>query len=118
MSRWIRFIFAILVGVTAGLLYGWVVNPVEYIDTTPDTLRIDYQSDYVLMVAEIYSAEDDIATAVRRLALLGNDPPAEIAHRALLFAERQGYTDSDIVLIRALYADLQTWNPALETPIP
>lgn len=118
MGRWIRFLLAILVGVAVGLLYGWLINPVEYVDTTPDTLRIDYQSDYVLMVAEIYSVESDIARAVRRLALLGNDPPAEIAHRALLFAEREGYIDSDIVLIRALYTDLQTWNPALETPIP
>ena len=118
MSRWIRFFFAILIGVAAGLLYGWVVNPVEYIDTTPDTLRVDYQSDYVLMVAEINNIESDSAMAVRRLAILGNTHPSEIVHKALLFAERQGYTDSDIVLIRALYADLQSWNPALETPIP
>lgn len=118
MSRWIRFIIAILVGVAAGLLYGWVISPVEYVDTTPDTLRIDYQSDYVLMVAEIYSIEDDLALAVRRLALLGDDSPDEIANRALIFAENQGYIDSDIVLIRTLYADLQTWNPALETPLP
>lgn len=118
MARWVRFIFAILVGIALGLLYGWLINPVEYVDTTPDTLRIDYQSDYVLMVAEIYSVEGDIARAVRRLALLGNDPPHEIAHRALLFAEREGYIDSDIELISTLYTDLQTWNPALETPIP
>ena len=118
MSRWIRFFIAISIGAAAGLLYGWVVNPIEYIDTTPDTLRIDYQSDYVLMVAEIYSVEGDIALAVRRLALLGDSLPSEIVHKALLFAERQGYTDSDIVLMRALFADLQSWNPALETPLP
>jgi hypothetical protein len=35
-----------------GLLYGWMVNPVRYVNTTPDTLRADYQLDYVLMVAE------------------------------------------------------------------
>ena len=48
-SRWILFIFAILVGAGLGLLYGWVINPVDYVDTTPDTLRIDYKTDYVLM---------------------------------------------------------------------
>ena len=118
MSRWIRFVFAILIGAAAGLVYGWVINPVEYIDTSPDTLRVDYQSDYVLMVAEIYNIEGDKTVAVRRLALLGNDHPSEIVHKALLFAERQGYTDSDIELMRTLQTDLKSWNPALETPIP
>jgi hypothetical protein len=118
MSRWIRFILAILIGAAAGLFYGWVVNPVEYVDTTPDTLRIDYQSDYVLMVAESYSNEGELALAVRRLALLGASPPSETVHKALLFAEREEYIDSDIVLIRTLFTDLQSWNPSLETPIP
>jgi hypothetical protein len=73
---------------------------------------------FALRVVEIYSVEGDMALAVRRLALMGDDPPDEIANRALLFAENQGYIDSDIALISTLYSDLQTWNPALETPIP
>ena len=116
MARWVRFILAILVGAAAGLFYGWVINPVNYVDTTPDSLRIDYQSDYVLMVAESYSAESDLAMAIRRLALLGNSPPADTVQQAILFAESQGYTDADIALMRTLYLDLQSWNPSLEIP--
>ncbi len=118
MSRWIRFILAIVVGAAAGLLYGWVVNPVEYVDTTPDTLRIDYKSDYVLMVAETYSAEGDLALAARRLGLLGNQPPVEIVRETVLFAESQGYADADVSLMRLLLDALQAWVPALETPLP
>jgi len=118
MSRWIRFFLAIALGAAAGLLYGWLVNPVKYVDTTPDTLRVDYKSDYVLMVAEAYRAETDLALAARRLALLGDTPPAEIVRQATLFAESQGYTDADVVLMRNLQAALQSWTPSQETPYP
>ncbi len=118
VGRWVRFFLAILVGTAVGLFYGWVINPVRYVDTTPDTLRIDYKSDYVLMVAEAYSAEGDLALAARRLALLGATHPAEITRQALLFAESQGYTDADVALMRNLYQALQAWNPPPETRTP
>lgn len=118
MGRWIRFFIAIIFGVVAGLFYGWVIDPVEYVDTAPDSLRIDYKSDYVLMVAEAYSVEHDLALAVRRLALLGNRLPAEIVREATLFAETQGYADADVRLMRALADALESWNLPLETPTP
>jgi hypothetical protein len=118
MSRWIRFFLAIAVGVGGGLFYGWVLNPVKYVDTTPDTLRIDYKSDYVLMVAESYSADGDLALAARRLALLGDTPPTDTVREAVLFAERQGYVDADVTLMRQLLSALQTWTTPVETQIP
>jgi hypothetical protein len=118
MSRWIRFFLAIAIGAAGGLFYGWVVNPVKYVDTTPDTLRIDYKSDYVLMVAESYSADNDLALAARRLALLGDTPPMDTVREAVLFAERQGYVDADVALMRRLLSDLQTWTTPLETQSP
>jgi hypothetical protein len=117
MSRWIRFIIALLIGAALGLLYGWVINPVKYVDTTPNTLKIDYKSDYVLMVAESYHANNDLPLAARRLALLGNEPPSEIVHQAIVSSEPY-YTDADLTLMRALYQAVQSWNPALETPLP
>ena len=63
-SRWILFIIAILAGAGLGLLYGWVINPVDYVDTAPDTLRIDYKTDFVLMVAEAYQGESDPVVCV------------------------------------------------------
>jgi hypothetical protein len=46
MSRWTLFFIVLLLGLGLGLLYGWVINPVSYQDTTLDTLRIDYKTDY------------------------------------------------------------------------
>lgn len=118
MSRWIRFFIAILIGAGLGLAYGWLINPIEYIDTSPDTLRIDYKTDYVLMVAEAYQGEKDSALAVRRLALLGDTPPAEMAHQAITFAHKAGYTDADLELMQELMSALQALDLAKEAPYP
>jgi hypothetical protein len=117
MSRWIRFFIAILVGIALGLLWGWVIKPVEYINTSPDTLRIDYKTDYVLMVAEAFQADADLGLAVRRLALLGSPTPDEMIHQAILSAEGR-YTDIDLSRMRSLEAALQAYSALKETPLP
>ncbi len=118
MSRWIWFLIAILVGVGLGLAYGWWISPVEYVDTSPDSLKVDYRTDYVLMVAEAYKNSGDVALAERRLALLGNTPPLEIVYQAILFAQKVGYLDSDIQLMQNLMSVLQVNAVAQGTPAP
>jgi len=118
MARWFRFLLVTLIGIAVGLLYGWVINPVEYIDTTPDTLRVDYKTDYVLMVAEVYASEQDTSLAVRRLAQLGDDPTTEMIRRAILFAEEHGYSDIDLRLMHLLSDAVSLYQPGPETPAP
>lgn len=118
MGRWIGFLIVIVIGAAAGMLYGWVINPVEYVNTAPDSLRIDYKTDYVLMVAEAYRVENSIQLAARRLALLGSDPPVEIVQEAILFATQIGYAPNDLDLMNGLEEALQNWNPSLEVPVP
>lgn len=118
MSRWIRFFIAILIGTGLGLLYGWVISPIEYIDTAPGTLRVDYRTDYVLMVAETFSSESDVDLAVRRLGLLGEAPPIELVESAITFAQKAGYTDNDLDLLQVLLNAIQAYTIAQETPSP
>jgi hypothetical protein len=118
MARWIGFLIAILVGVALGLAYGWIVSPVHYVDTSPDTLRVDYKTDFILMVAEAYQNESDLGLAVRRLALLGNTPPSEMVGQALQFAQKYGYAEVDIARIQALWNELQALESRLGTPAP
>ncbi len=113
MSRWIRFLIAVLLGGVLGLVYGWVVNPVKYVDTTPNSLRADYLADYVLMVAESYNHNRDLGLVARRLALLGDAPPTDHVQQAMIFGAQSGYADSDLDLLSQLASDLQTWNPIL-----
>lgn len=108
-QRWLFFLLAILVGITGGLFYGWVINPVTYIDTTPDTLRVDFKSDYTLMVAEVFQYEGDVSRAAQRLALLGNTPPLELVDEARRFALQVGYSQADLKLLENLSSALQPW---------
>jgi len=118
MTRWIGFILVIIIGVAIGLIYGWVINPVEYQDTTPDTLRIDYKTDYTLMVAETFHASADMELTKNRLSLLGDFPPEELVTQAVLFAEKAGYSDADIAILRSLQDVLRTSPNSQETVSP
>ncbi len=114
MSRWIIPLLAIILGIALGLVYGWVISPVQYVDTTPDSLRADYRADYVLMVAETYQSEQDADKAVRRLAVLGSQPPGRIAAQGLEDARQVGFSEEDISLIQKLTTAMQAWQG--ETP--
>ena len=118
MARWLRFLIAILIGLAIGLVYGWLISPVSYIDTSPNTLRIDYKTDYVLMVSEAYQSEKDLEQATRRLALLGGTSPVEIVAQAIQFAQKAGYTEADVARMQALLSAIQTLLPGQETPAP
>ncbi len=105
--RWLFFLISLGIGLTAGLVYGWFINPVKYVDTTPDKLRADFKTDYVLMVAEGYSRHRDLDWARRYLALLGDEPDQvveEALNQAVLVL---GYGPEDLHLIRSLLQDLR-----------
>ncbi|HEU0291725.1 MAG TPA: hypothetical protein VFR47_03265 [Anaerolineales bacterium] len=109
-SRWLFILIALAVGTGLGLAYGRFVDPVEYFDLTPDTLRADYKADYVLMVAEAYRAEQDPGLAARRLAILDSKSPSSIASEGLAYARANGFADSDISLIQELVTGMQAWS--------
>jgi hypothetical protein len=108
MSRWVGFFITLILGAAAGLYYAWVIDPVEYVDTSPDLLLVDYRVDYVLMVAEAYTLEGDLNLAIQRLAVLGSEPPQETVNTAILFARRNGYMDADLAQMRQLEQALAT----------
>ena len=112
MKRWIWILLATVAGIGLGLLYGWVIDPVDFVDLTPDTLRADYRADYILMVAEAYQSENDLDLAARRLAIFGSDPPADIAAQALQFGPSAGFTPSELSMLEELVAALRAWQPS------
>lgn len=120
--RWLFFILSIAVGIGLGLYYGRVISPVQYVDTTPATLRADFRADYTLMVAETFQNEQDLDNAARRLAILGSQPPAEFVLQALSFAQQNKYSPADMALLQKLNVALQIWQPGATpqqtSPIP
>jgi hypothetical protein len=120
MSRWILFFVTLAFGAAAGLYYGWAVDPVEYTDTSPSSMRIDFKADYVLMVAEAYAADGNITLAIRRLGVLGEPTPELSVNKALQFAisVNPPYSQADLALMQALAYDLQARYPVQESPTP
>lgn len=109
MNRWLKIALLAAMGLAAGLLYGWVLAPVQYVDVSPDTLRQDYKSDYVIMVAEIYQTEADIDRAAARLATLGTQPPEEQVAAALDYALAHEASSADIARLVALQKAISAW---------
>ena len=109
-TRWLFILLALVAGIGLGLIYGWIIDPVEFYDLTPDTLRADYKTDYVLMTAEAYHVEQDPGLAARRLAIFGTQSPASIATDGLTYARANGFADSDIVLLQELVTAMQAWS--------
>ncbi len=118
MSRWTKFFIAILIGIGLGLFYGLVLDPVDYVDTTPNSLRQDYQADYVLMVAEAYQAERDPAVADARLAFLGVADVRELVYNTYLFAVEVGYSENDQAKLDELYDALMDWSASQPETTP
>ena len=111
MPRWFPFLLVLLFGIALGIAYGWVIDPVQFVDTTPETLRADYQADYILMVAEIYQSEQDMQFAAQRIAMLGSAPPAQLCAQAAATARDLNFPPADIELIKQLTIAMQAYQP-------
>lgn len=63
-------------GLGLGLLFAWVIRPVNYVDTAPVSLRADFKDQFRLSIAAAYAANGNLPRARARLALLGDLDPA------------------------------------------
>jgi hypothetical protein len=104
----------LILGIAAGLIYGWTLRPVEYINTSPDSLRADYRTDYVLMVAEAYAGDDDIELAQIRLAALGPQRPLDTVIEAIDYAVDHDFAREGLETLNQLAIALRELSPAPE----
>jgi hypothetical protein len=95
----IGFILAIALGLSAALVYGWVIAPPQPQNTTLSSLRLDYQADYVLMVGEAYPQQADVPAALELLGQLDAKQPIKAVDQALLTGQTLGYSDADMHLL-------------------
>lgn len=66
----------LILGFVLGVLYTWVVQPVEYVDTPPASLRADYKDRYRAMIAAAYQYNHDLVRAQARMELLEDEDMA------------------------------------------
>ncbi len=108
-----QWLIGVAIGLALGFAIGWGVWPVEYINTTPAVLRVDYRDEYVLMTAAAYTVEGDLALAAERMRRLNpTDPTAPVVD----LAERLiagGGNPQDIARLSRLAYDLGARTPLL-----
>jgi hypothetical protein len=117
-KRILRFTLAILTGLALGLVYGWILRPAVAQRADPRDLRQDYQMDYVLMVAEVYDREGNVAQATERLHYLGNEPVRRYVQRAILAGGQAGLDPHDMDVLNRLDQALGSWIPQPEEAAP
>ena len=97
---------ALILGIVLGVLYAWVVSPVEWVNGTPADLREDLRVDYLRMTIDSYASNQDPELALERfnnlgdyqdatLDLVGSDP-AEVSPSALQKFQALIAVESDI----------------------
>ena len=118
----------LVVGLSLGLFYAWLIDPVEYYNTDPADLRPDLRDDYLLLIAMSYDSTGDLARARARLATLGAaGTPGEIAVQSDRLYHAGGNAETVRVLAllshalgaqsEAAVAHLPTDTPTV-TPVP
>lgn len=113
------FVIAILFGLAASLLYGWVIDPSGRGQVDLASLREDYKADAVLMSAEIFSQDGQIEAAASRLqALDASQPPLRLVQQAILTAQELGYDRGDVELLARLFLALQSAYPESTEAVP
>ena len=107
INRFYPILFGLVLGIAIGLLYGWVIKPVEIVESTPDTLRDDYRTDLILMIAEAYEDEADLDLALQRLERLELEPPAVAVEFAITYAVDHNYKVIEIQRMSELSSALE-----------
>ena len=64
-------VVAIILGFIFGLVWGWGIQPVKWVDATPQLLNTDYQREYLRMAIDSFTANSDTALAMQRWQNLG-----------------------------------------------
>lgn len=104
----VTLIGGIVLGLILGLVIGWWLWPVQWINSTPGNLRSDFQSGYVLWVAERYETTRDLEEARSRLGV-EYWKEGQLAETLEQLAQEQGEQEAD---------RLRTLAQALEEAAP
>ena len=74
-ARFLALAAGTVVGLVLGLVYAWLIEPVELYNTTPALLREDYRHEWVRLAALGYVADGDMDRALARLEGI---PPTDV----------------------------------------
>ena len=104
------------IGLGIGILVAWVIAPIQYVNTTPASLRLDFKDEYRFMIASAYAANNDLLRAQARLGTLEDTDAlkalGEQAQRMLASSSPM----NEVQILADLSTALQTQPTAVSNP--
>jgi len=110
-----------ILGIAMGLVYSWMVSPVQYVDAPPYALRADFKDEYRALVAAAYLYNNDLLRAEDRLAQLKDDNPAQSLALQAQRAFEEGHPQAEVRALGILAMELAeglTPGASSGTPTP
>ena len=96
----------LVIGIILGVVYAYVIDPVEPVDNHPVTMREEFKDQYRALIAAAYMADGDVGRARVRLGLLGDaDPSRKLALQAQVLSAAG---DAETARAMGLLADALT----------
>lgn len=114
--RFIFFLLAILIGAGAGLAFGWTMMlPAAPKDAPLSSLRADFKTDLVLMIAEDFQTDPNSMQALTRLDKLDAGDPITLLGNSIQYAQGIAYPEEDLKLMQGLLNSIDAevylqWN--------
>jgi hypothetical protein len=103
------------VGLALGIWVSWVLEPVQYTDTSPSSMRVEFKDQYRAAIASAYNATHNLERARARLSLLGDADSAQtLVAQAQQIMASGNTPDSAFeiaVLVNALNAQISATRP-------
>jgi len=95
------------IGLAIGVLFSWLIEPVQFLDTAPASLHPDFRSEYRALIAQAYMADGDIGRAQSRLALLGDPDPVSQLKDQTIKAKADQRPQREVEALAALAQGLE-----------
>jgi len=96
---WLALVIGLLAGLAGGLYYAWFLNPVQFVNVSPQQLNVEDQEEFIRLIAEAYLQDGDLDRAQARLAGLGL---RDMAENITVQADAVYLRGGDPYVIRAL----------------
>ncbi len=112
-NGWILLGMGLIIGVAGGLYYAWNINPVAYVDAAPSSLRQDFQSDYITVIAASYAATGELDRAQVRLSIFSLEDLGRYLGRLAQNRLAEGRPESEARALAMLAAAVGEGSPEL-----
>ena len=110
-------LLGLAIGIGLGLAVGWVFWPTQFTDANPAVLDDNYRRDYLLLIADSYALDNNLAAAQQRIDSLGEDGSQFVLSVLIDMILRQ-QDEAAIRRLTRLANDLGQYTPAMDPYLP